>query len=280
MNPSDEQKEILKAIINGQNVFVNAVAGSGKTTTVLSLAQSIKPKRILQITYNKLLKFEVREKVLKQNIDNIEIHTYHSLCVKYYNKNGYTDGVLQQVTLRDDKLLLNPEKFDILVIDETQDMSFTYYHFIKKFIKDSNNKIQLLLLGDVYQGIYEFKNSDSRFLSLSNLIWDDYNMITLPLNTSYRLTQNIANFVNVCMLGENRIKVNKVSNDPIIYIRNYIYDCSKLLDIILNMIKKENIKPDDIFVLSASVNSKSKNILPCKKLENKLIENNIPCFAS
>ena len=69
MNPSDEQKEIIQSIINGQNVFVNAVAGSGKTTTVLCLAQSIKPKRILQITYNKLLKFEVREKVFKQNIE-------------------------------------------------------------------------------------------------------------------------------------------------------------------------------------------------------------------
>lgn len=41
MNPiSEEQAVVLKHIKAGQNAVVNAVAGSGKSTTVLSIATS------------------------------------------------------------------------------------------------------------------------------------------------------------------------------------------------------------------------------------------------
>ena len=38
ISPSVEQLEIVKAIKNGHNVMCDAVAGSGKTTTILLLA--------------------------------------------------------------------------------------------------------------------------------------------------------------------------------------------------------------------------------------------------
>ena len=46
---------------------------------------------LLQITYNNLLKIEVRKKASQMHINNMEIHTYHSLAVKYYNQYAYTD---------------------------------------------------------------------------------------------------------------------------------------------------------------------------------------------
>ena len=68
LSPSDEQMNIINAIKEGYNVQVDAVAGSGKTTTVLSLAHYICEKNILQVTYNSELKLEVRQKQIKYAI--------------------------------------------------------------------------------------------------------------------------------------------------------------------------------------------------------------------
>ena len=67
MKLSVEQQHILDTIRTGTNVYVDAVAGTGKTTLILSMAKELKDKKILQMTYNKSLKFEVREKIEKEN---------------------------------------------------------------------------------------------------------------------------------------------------------------------------------------------------------------------
>ena len=59
--PSEEQQIIINNIKNGYNVVVEAVAGSGKSTTILSLAQQCQDKEILQLTYNSSLRLDVRE---------------------------------------------------------------------------------------------------------------------------------------------------------------------------------------------------------------------------
>ena len=129
--PSAEQQTIIDTVLAGHNVSVSAVAGSGKTTTVLSLAKAVFPKKILQLTYNKSLKLEVRERVTQMDITNVEIHTYHSLAVKHYDKKAYTDDVLQTVI----KASYPPHKpiapFDIFVLDETQDMTPLLFYFVQ-----------------------------------------------------------------------------------------------------------------------------------------------------
>ena len=86
---SDEQQTILDTVKTGKNVVVDAVAGTGKTTLILSIAEELPDKKILQMTYNKSLKFEVREKIVEKKLENISVHTYHSLAVRYYNEKAY-----------------------------------------------------------------------------------------------------------------------------------------------------------------------------------------------
>ena len=45
--PSPEQELVLKAVKQGRNARVNAVAGSGKTTTILQIAQAFPNRKIL-----------------------------------------------------------------------------------------------------------------------------------------------------------------------------------------------------------------------------------------
>ena len=53
---SEEQQQIINNIQNNKNVIVDACAGSGKSTTILSTAKSMPHKRFLLITYNKSLR--------------------------------------------------------------------------------------------------------------------------------------------------------------------------------------------------------------------------------
>ena len=50
LSPSSEQLAVINAIKEGYNVQVDAVAGSGKTTTVLCLADMNSDKIIMQLT--------------------------------------------------------------------------------------------------------------------------------------------------------------------------------------------------------------------------------------
>lgn len=274
ITPSEEQQEIIDEIENN-SIIGDCVAGSGKTTTVLFLAKTYPTKKILQITYNAQLKIEVREKVEKANIKNLEIHTFHSLAVKYYDSQGREDSVMRKIVEKDYKPHRSIPLFDIVVIDESQDMKENYYFLIKKFIKDLNNDIKLLVLGDKYQGVYKFMGADIRFLTLAHKIWSDYEFTHKQLTTTYRVTNEIAQFVNEVMLGHNRLKATK-HGKPVTYIRQSIFKVHFLIaNFLLKQIQENNIKPEDIFILAPSINGSK---TPIRNLENELVKHNIPCF--
>jgi len=278
ITPSSEQQAIIDAIYSGQNVLVSAVAGSGKTTTVLSLAKKVAPKKILQITYNKLLKLEVRERVVKEGIDNVEIHTYHSLAVKYYDKKAYTDDVLQVIIKanRSPRQAIAP--FDILVLDEVQDMTPILFYFISKFLAQYKKPVQIILLGDPRQAIYEFKEADSRFLTLGGKLWDSKPMLEFPLRISYRITNQIAAFVNHIMIGSEWMVAAK-EGPPVHYIRGEPFNVQPVYMELKQLLRSKAYKPEDIFVLAPSIKNKSGNCTPVNKLENRLVADGIPCYV-
>ena len=162
---------------------------------------------------------------------------------------------------------------DILFIDESQDMILDYYSLIKKFIQDTRSNPQIIVLGDRYQGIYEFKGADIKFLTLADKIWN-IPFIKLDLSHSYRLTNQIGWFVNSVMLGYNRIQTNK-SGPPIdYYIANSYEVYKKIGKYIRNVILTTNILPSDIFILVPSLKTTES---PYKKLENYLVKHGIKC---
>lgn len=275
IQPSEEQALIVKHVVKGDNVVVEAVAGSGKTTTVMFIAEALGKGKVLQITYNKQLKFEVREKVVARKIKNLIINTYHSLAVRYYDENAHDDIKLKQVIINDIKPRY-VDQFNVLIIDEKQDMTPDYYHFIHKFIRDMNFCGSIVLLGDRYQGVYEFKNADSRFLTMGSQLYGSNKFVSLSLQESFRVTSQIAWFVNNVMLGYNRIISHKKGKHPVYYYKRNIFSCHLEFGRILTEFMKKGYKADDIFVLAPSL----KNGSPVKKLENVLVELDIPVYFS
>jgi len=267
---SSEQQEIINS---NNNIIADCTAGSGKSSTIIHFALKYPEKRMIQITYNNMLKHEIRQKVAMLNINNLLIHTYHSLAVGFYEKYAYTDEEIKKILIFNTPCKYNT-KYDVILIDETQDMMTDYYLLIKKFINDTNSQPQILIFGDKYQGIYEFKGANTKFLTLANKIWN-MNFKSQTLSTSFRMTNQTAWFVNNCMLNQQRI--NTIKDGPKVdYYICKSYDIYETIGKdIIKMIKNDNIKEEDIFILSPSIKSEN----PYKKLENYLVSKGLKCMT-
>jgi len=276
---SEEQQIIFDHIKNKTNVITNACAGSGKSTTVLSIATHLPQEQIIQITYNTMLSKEIKEKINDLHIANMTVFTYHAIAVKYYSHNAYTDTELIEIVQKNKRPITEIPNFTIFVIDEAQDMTKLYYLFIKKFLQDANNKITLLLLGDTRQCLYQFKGADSRFLTHAKQLWENQTFLHKPtfeyckLNTSYRITEPMAFFVNEALLGKNKT-ISTKKGLPIHYVRKPSTIIPNIIFAeIRYLIETKTHKPSDFFILCPSLKSKT-----VKRIENQLVCNNIPCF--
>jgi AAA domain len=278
---SEEQATVLENIRQGKNVIVDACAGSGKSTTILAIAETLPHKQFLQMAYNAMLRCEFKEKVAERGIQNLKVHTFHSLAVQYYYRNANTDtGIRYILSLQLPPITPIP-KFDTMVIDEAQDMTLLYYQFMRKVATDMGGAFQLLILGDYMQGLYEFKGADIRFLTLGDQIWHTHpslktaDFVKCTLKTSYRITQPMADFVNHAMLGEERIFAAK-SGVPVIYNRYSRGIQEKYVVAQIQQLISQGESPGDFFILGASVKGANSNI---RKMENALVQRGIPCFV-
>ena len=283
-NASDEQRKITYYVVEGYNVCTMATAGSGKSTSIVYLAQSLPHKRILHVTYNSMLRKEFKEKVEKLGINNIDVHTYHSIGVKHFSSNAHTDSGLRNILRNKMNVSLPFPIYEIVVIDECQDMSPLYFQFVNYFLQIFSSKIQLIILGDNLQGIYEFKGSDGRFLTMAEDLWKNKTYLKTnvfhhcTLKTSYRVTNQMAQFINTAMLGcDNNDKVLQACRDgpPVQYIRNTTYATERIVVNIINRILDEGDLPSDIFILASSVKGTTSNV---RKIENALSQKGIPCY--
>lgn len=278
--PSYEQQLVIHHLMDGYNVVVDSVSGSGKSTTILAAAEQMPDSRILQLTYNAMLRHEVVEKAQKRCLKNIEIHTFHSLAVKYYRKDAHQDIVLRKIIRDNTPPAKTIPKFQFVFLDESQDMTLLYFMFIVKFLRDMGELIQVCILGDYKQGIYQFKGADIRFLTKASQIWPAYSLLRsrefreCSLNTSYRITYPMAHFVNDVMLGETRLKACK-SGANVYYIRYPIWDIPKIINGQIFTLLRGGSSPGDIFILTASIKQST-----IRKIENVLVENGIPCFVA
>lgn len=279
---SDEQRVIYEHIRSGKNVVVDACAGSGKSTTILSIATCMPDHTFIQLTYNSMLCAEIKTKADELGLSNIHIYTYHSLAVKFYSNAGYTDTMIRRVLNQQTPPRTTIPRTHILVIDETQDMTMLYFKLVVKFCKDHGQPIQLLILGDFMQGLYEFKGADTRFLTNAPEIWGGFHLLSsqefvkCSLKMSYRITRPMADFVNEVMLGEKRLHACK-NGVPVVYLRRSVYDAEKYVVYqITRLLNEGGISPADIFVLGSSVKGARSAI---RKMENALVEKNVPCHV-
>ena len=284
MKKSKEQQDIVQAIKNNKNVIVDAVAGSGKTTTISFIAQDNLDKKILVLTYNTKLKIETKERFTKLKLNNCEIQTYHSFGHNHYETDCSTDTGLILIN-QGCVELIDIFEYDMIILDEVQDMTEVFFEFVCKIIKDNNKIPQICILGDVNQAIYSFKDADPRYILYPDKLFNfkEREWIKLSLSVSFRITHPIAKCLNENMLHVERIKANKKGRSVDYIFYNGFKDENKIIEIIWKYCQKYS--PGDIFILAPSVKLKeikrrrdSFTLNPLNRLANAMTHLDIPIY--
>ena len=250
-SPSTEQQSVIDAILSGNCVAIPSVAGSGKTTTMLQIASNLPTnRRVIIVTYNRSLSDECRGRIIKCGLrERAWCYTIHGLVSKVAgqicnddhklinvvnqwdadsNANGYAES---QITLSNLDL-------DLLMLDEAQDLRPSFYKALCHIIKLNHNPnkgqrgLQMCLVGDPKQMLYDFPTygddkASSRYMEHPQQYWgrftDSRTWVTRKLTISYRLTPNIASFVNTIWGTSIQGGNTAAGNLPVEYLCRYPY---------------------------------------------------------
>ncbi|SHG05422.1 UvrD-like helicase C-terminal domain-containing protein [Mariniphaga anaerophila] len=141
---TEEQIAILNC---DRNLKINAVAGSGKTTTLLEFAKSRnKNSKILYLAFNRSVKNEAQKKFRANGIKNVDITTAHSLAYRH-------------IVGKEDKHLLSTEISPIEILNS---LEIDY---------DSENKSDKIILASHINRFFTFycNNTTNQFSELNYL---------------------------------------------------------------------------------------------------------------
>lgn len=272
MNFTKEQLDIINNI-SEYNIIVNAVAGSGKTTTSIGIAQKYKNKKVLLLVYNNRLRHETLEKCKNKKLNNIVVHTYHSFCHNY-GSNEVIDDISMKYYLDIDVNFIKKDNFDIFIVDEVQDCTKLYHNLIEKIYKEfSNPESKICILGDKLQCIYQYLGSNYEFLTEADKFFNFNNtkFIRCSLSQSFRLGIHATKFVNH-ILNKPYMNSTKIDEKPTYIIEN-LFDMT-LFKYIYEIIQVNG--PENVFIIAPSVkNTKS----PIVKLENYLCKLGVPIYC-
>ncbi|AOG60605.1 hypothetical protein SHELI_v1c06540 [Spiroplasma helicoides] len=245
---TDEQRKILDYINKGYNVELNSKVGTGKSTLGLIIAQSNSEKSILFLTYSQKLAVEYKILAEKENLNNIEVKSFNTFFQNSYStdKDIKTDLDLIHLIENNTTLLDELPNYDIIIIDEAQDLDFSIYKCLTKVLAKTYKNSQLVVMGDADQNIYRFKGSDTRFLDNAQAVFkfNDREWKKAHLSKSLRLTKDITDFLNKIYYQKDYIESDISINNSFNYIvcdSADVYDLYKKLEPIFDKYKDEEI---------------------------------------
>lgn len=279
---SIEQQLIINHINQGDNVMVNAVAGSGKTTCILLAALAQPHQQFIIITYNRRLKDETQYKCTLLGLDNVSIYTYHGLAGKCYREQCHDDSDLSIIVKNGTKKTLRAFQVpDVIVIDECQDMNVLYYSLVHKWCFDFELKThQWWIMGDHMQTICTYNNADCRYLTCASdlFLTNSQPWKLLHLKVSHRLTQPMAHLLNTYYLDQPYLCSYKPGELPFYLVVNF-FQVETSARLIVQAIKdrlNQGFLPQDVFILAPSLR-KDRLV---QTIENILVKDyKIPCFV-
>lgn len=184
---------MARAVIDGFCVIVNAVAGSGKTTTIRHVAEEYTGHEILILMFNASLARETRDALgatssprrraadtelslaieaaaraggSEKEVGGVTASTVHAAMQNLYGSTCMNDGQLEDLVTKD----VPPApryagyRVDLLVFDEAQDANALIMAAIVKIVRDFH-VARIVVLGDTRQCIYGYKSADARYLT-------------------------------------------------------------------------------------------------------------------
>lgn len=281
---TDEQKKIIRDINRSKNVRVIAVAGSGKTSTIIGTYPE--HDHTLVLCYNNRLQADTQARIPDQpSSKRFDVFTFHGLCMKIFDeKLATTDigiirvnemlsspsAVLPEMARR---RLLGKKRYRRIIVDEAQDLTPEYYTLITHLLRLTG--ASLTILGDPRQAIYQFNGADHKYL-LNAAEMFDRTFVDRKLSISFRVPKSISDFVNAAThvthteSPEMFPKIVPVTKGikPMIYLDDVFDKFGKILD----MLKR--VDPNDVMILMYSTRRDASRT--SVYIANLLIESGIP----
>ncbi|MDE6548783.1 MAG: AAA family ATPase, partial [Muribaculaceae bacterium] len=232
---SEKQMEIISDK-ESRCIVVAAGPGSGKTRVLvhklasLLLLEDVKHEQLLMLTFSRAAATEFKQRLLDL-IGNaahfVEIKTFHSYCFDLLGRIGSLDdakGVVAKAAWMIINGEVEPNRIakTVLVIDEAQDMSAEEYALLQALMS-FNEEMRVIAVGDDDQNIFEFRGSDSRYMTQ---LLKEYNARFIEMTENYRSTRHVVDFANVLANGiAGRMKTNLIVSmnhkDGAVFIRHH-----------------------------------------------------------
>ena len=209
---SKEQQDVVDAAVDGQDVIVDATVGSGKTSTIMALCNEMGgDRKILYLTYSKLLKKDAQRRVRGARVQN-----YHGIVYPSLLRANIRAGISESVRAFNDnfrELAKGFDRYDVVVVDEYQDINEEYAELIKNVVS-LNPMMQLVFVGDCEQKIHANSTLDAqRFVREITT-----GAVSLPMTASFRMGPDMGRLLgeawNKPVVGVNDAQVvREMSHD-------------------------------------------------------------------
>lgn len=181
---SKEQEKFIELALSGKNVLVDACIGSGKTTSIQQLCTKLIDKKVLYLTYNRLLKVDAKDKI---KLKNVSVHNYDGFAYWRLSATGNKIPSTSDLVTTFNRILPEISAYDVLIIDEYQDIK-EEHSIMLKYIKAQNPNMQIIAVGDMKQKIYDTTTLDVEQFMDEFLI--DYEL--MEFTQCFRLSNELA----------------------------------------------------------------------------------------
>jgi superfamily I DNA and RNA helicase len=237
---SEEQSKLFDILSLQKEVHILGVAGSGKTILATNKAVQLaeEGKEVLLICFNSVLGTEFKKISLKHK--NLNANNYHKILKSYCIENRKLYENFEEMEEYFVQCILEEriDKYDAILIDETQDFSDDQISIIKLLVKDNGF---FATFGDINQNII-FNRKDFK------------NIRPFTLTVNYRNTKPIFDLLLKHIPNNMNISHRDISGPEVKLTRKYPFnDSTKLIKAIKSEVLeliKEKIKPDDIVILT------------------------------
>ena len=133
MHLSEEQSKFVEIAQKGKNILVDACIGSGKTTAIQALCKELpRDKKILYLTYNRLLKIDAKSKIHEKNV---LVTNHHGFAYMSLSRMGVKAGISDLIQ-KFIKTKPNITPYDVLIIDEYQDIELEIMWLLGKTLEE------------------------------------------------------------------------------------------------------------------------------------------------
>jgi ATP-dependent DNA helicase RecQ len=237
----NKDQQAIVAARDTRNMLILAGPGSGKTRVVshrcayLLRVRRVRPRSILVVCFNRHACLTLRQRIhqlVGDDARGVTIQTYHGLALSLLGRTFAEDGprtppeaINFDALITDATELLKAPTDDALdsedtlrsrllrgyqhiLVDEYQDISQREYDFLSQIagrtIKDADQKLSILAVGDDDQSIYGFRAANVAFIQRFK---EDYQAEIHYMVQNYRSTSNIIQAANqLIRLNKDRMK--------------------------------------------------------------------------